>query len=227
MNDGRNEVIKGHAIQVIPEEIRLLLGGPPLIGGEDGALYSQLLSRVAVFVDPQNIIEWLYVRDILDHDWEIRRYRHMHATLVNAKLVGLIDPLLHIGAICDPAGDGEKLPEPLLNARDLFKSKSVDEIRTYLKDRGMDFDSKLAQAFGLCRKEIEALERMLASVESRRSAVFREITFHRNLGSFAKRLDETSSRLVASEPSDEALLVDHETESGPVAPELDDDVEVL
>jgi hypothetical protein len=50
-----------------------LLGRPPLVRGEDEGTYAELLARVQAAVEPKDVIEEFWVRDIVDLSWEAVR----------------------------------------------------------------------------------------------------------------------------------------------------------
>jgi hypothetical protein len=56
-----------------PPEDQALFGYPPLLRGEDIGLYNELMGQFAKIVEPKDLIEWWWVKDITDHSWEIRR----------------------------------------------------------------------------------------------------------------------------------------------------------
>lgn len=209
MTQNSNEVTATALAEVIPGDILSLFGAPPLVGGENRGLYERLRCQVALAVEPQNVIEWLYIKDVVDLDWEIRRYRHMQSVVLNSRVVQLIDPKV---CMVETIGvdESEELTKPPFDIAIALRTQTRDEIAERLKeDYAIDFDAEFARAFTLCRKEIEALERMLASAESRRNAVLREIGLHRNMGSFAKRLDEISAKFVDSNVHDGRPLLEN------------------
>ena len=61
-----------------------LCGPPPLVAGEDPARYQRLLVGVAKALKPADVPEWLWVRDIVDLEWEILRYRSAKARLITS-----------------------------------------------------------------------------------------------------------------------------------------------
>ena len=65
-----------------PDEVRALFGDPPLLRGEDVGLYNELMGQFAKIVEPTDMIEWWWVKDITDHTWEIRRLRRFKALFV-------------------------------------------------------------------------------------------------------------------------------------------------
>jgi hypothetical protein len=54
-----------------------LFGAPPLLAGEDAAGYDELLARISSAVKPSDVIEEIWVRDIVDLTWEIFRWRRL------------------------------------------------------------------------------------------------------------------------------------------------------
>jgi transcriptional regulator of aromatic amino acid metabolism len=65
---------------------RLLLFGPPLlIQGEDGAAYDQLLARIWVAVNPVDIIDEMFIADIVFLEWEVLRWRRLKSSLIQAR----------------------------------------------------------------------------------------------------------------------------------------------
>src|SRR5262245_23401657 len=61
-----------------------LFGPPPLIEGEDPAAYDDLLVQISAAVKPADILEDIWVRDIVDFTWEIFSLRRLKANLMTA-----------------------------------------------------------------------------------------------------------------------------------------------
>ena len=64
------------------EDVRELLGPAWIIEGEDPERYEQLLARVADAVGPADFIDWLLVKDVVAHTWEIQRSRQHRETVI-------------------------------------------------------------------------------------------------------------------------------------------------
>jgi hypothetical protein len=147
-------------------------GPPPLLEGEDPAAYDELLARVSGAVGPSDILEEIWVRDVVDLVWEALRLRRLKS--------GLIDASIHEG-----------LTEILRNfvgwtpAEDLAKRwvrndvKARKEISKMLTSAGLTMESAAAQTLALKIDEIERIDRMIMNAEARRNAVLREIDGHR------------------------------------------------
>jgi hypothetical protein len=71
-------------IAAVPGQMqRLAVFGPPLLlEGEDGAAYDELLARVCAAVKPVDIIDEMFIADILALEWEVLRWRRLKRALM-------------------------------------------------------------------------------------------------------------------------------------------------
>src|SRR6478736_10549981 len=63
-----------------------LFGPPPLLDGERQDVYDTLLARVTGAVNPKDIIEEIWVHDVVDLVWEILRLRRLKVALLSSSL---------------------------------------------------------------------------------------------------------------------------------------------
>jgi hypothetical protein len=70
------------AVMAIPGDIRDIWGDPPLLRNEDPEIYDKLAGQISQAVGPIDVIEWLWVKDVLDLSWEIRRLRRFKTMLI-------------------------------------------------------------------------------------------------------------------------------------------------
>jgi hypothetical protein len=70
------------AVMAIPGDIREVWGDPPLLRNENLETYEKLAGQISQAVGPIDVIEWLWVKDILDLSWEIRRLRRFKTMLI-------------------------------------------------------------------------------------------------------------------------------------------------
>jgi hypothetical protein len=92
--------------RIVPEEernLQSLLGPPPLLEGEDASAYEALKLRILSAVKPEDAIEEMWVRDVLDLLWETARLRRLKANLMHAAahegLRRLLDPLVYFTSL--------------------------------------------------------------------------------------------------------------------------------
>lgn len=79
-----------------------IFGPAPLLEGEDAAAYDELLARVSGAVKPTDILEEVWVRDVVDLTWEVFRMRRLKVNLMKANahkgLVEVLEPLTDVVA---------------------------------------------------------------------------------------------------------------------------------
>jgi hypothetical protein len=52
-------------------------GPPPPLEGEDSMAYDELLARVSGDLKPNDFVEEIWIRDVVDLTWEIFRWRRL------------------------------------------------------------------------------------------------------------------------------------------------------
>ena len=61
-------------------------GPPPVLEGEDAALYDDFVGRMYAAVKPVDIIDELYLADVVALQWEIMRWRRVKANVEQASV---------------------------------------------------------------------------------------------------------------------------------------------
>ncbi|HLH90975.1 MAG TPA: hypothetical protein VKX28_21195 [Xanthobacteraceae bacterium] len=152
----------------------------PLAGGEDADAYAKLLADTTACVRPTGILEEMWLRDAVNHYWEIERLRRFRAgRLAAVRAEGMAALLRSLGETVSGADElGRRW-----SAREIT---AIGDVRDRLERAGLDHAAALGSAFALHLDEFERIEQMIASLEARRAAALREIGFHR--ADFADRL---------------------------------------
>lgn len=75
----------------MPTEMLSVLGRAALLRTESGDAYDALTAHCAAAVDPQDMVEWLMVRDYADLTWEILRLQRMKRHIVNLGTPAAVD----------------------------------------------------------------------------------------------------------------------------------------
>jgi hypothetical protein len=149
-----------------------LFGPPPLIEGEDPAAYDELLVRISAGVKPADILEDIWVRDVVDFTWEIFSLRRLRANLMTATgykgVRAVLEPIIGFSDADTLATDWA--------ARSPSAIKRVNKI---LDSAGLTMDAVIAQTLSENLDFVERIERMITIKESCRSAVLREVDHHR------------------------------------------------
>jgi hypothetical protein len=150
----------------------VLFGPPPLIEGEDTQAYDELLTQISTAVRPADILEDIWVRDIVDLVWERFRLRRLKANLMTASAVqGLAKVLEAFLGPCDA--------EDLAKDWAARKPRAIKRVDNILAAAGLTMDAVMAQTLSLKLDDIERIDRMIGLAEARRNAVLREIDRHR------------------------------------------------
>jgi hypothetical protein len=138
---------------------------PPLVRGEDPAAYDQLAARITAAVAPGNVIEEIWVRDVVDLVWDVVRLRRLKAGLFT---VGASDGM---AAILRGIGEFDH------KARDWAARKpaAVAAVNTQMSAAGLDMGDLTTSTFAVRIDQFERIERMLAAAEVRRAAALNAI----------------------------------------------------
>lgn len=176
---------------VIPADIREILGPPPLTSLEDTAAYERVLVQVAQAVSPQDFMEWVWVKEIVDLGWEAGRARRAIAVcLALAKKAAIkqvqdaaeTDMLLNFDMNDSRAGE-------VLNG----DSRAMSLFRGDLKTLGLTDQSLVDVAYLEALPSIEKLQRIADAANVRRDNILKEIDRRRD--SLARRLRENASTI--------------------------------
>jgi hypothetical protein len=113
-----------------------IFGPPPLIEGEDAAAYDELLVRISAAVKPADILEDIWVREIVDLVWDTFRLRR-------------------------------------------FKTSPINWVNDTLASAGRTTNGIVVRTLSVNLDHVERIERMIATAETRRNVILREIDRHR------------------------------------------------
>ncbi|MEA1835056.1 HNH endonuclease signature motif containing protein [Methylobacterium durans] len=192
-------------LPTLPAHLTFLFEDRPLLLGEDVSLYDAVLASVVQQVKPRDVIETLWVKDLVDLIWEAKRLRlWRQRILAQARLQAaeaLLKPVLE-------AQDKSAFPvisEIERTARDLAlgwlngRAPEAATVETLLQGRGLTTNDVTAKAFELKLPDLERIERMVMNADNRRDALLREIERKRvNLG---RNLRVASEDIIDVEPA--------------------------
>jgi hypothetical protein len=172
-----------HAPQPTTEPARLSCFGPaPLFEGEDSAGYDELLARVSGAIKPADIIEEIWIRDIVALTWEALRLRRARTALLTANRYAGLKRVLK--PLC-----GTKAYD-LSEQWARREGEAVAAVDRHLATAGLTMDAVMAETMSVEIELVEKMDRMIASAEIRRNATLREI--ERRRSDLAARLREAT-----------------------------------
>ena len=144
-----------------------IFGPPPLLEGEDRGAYDLLLVRVFGAVKPKDIIEEMWVRDIVDLVWQIHRFRRLKVAMMSSTSSQGLQSLLE--------------PMNLENENELIdgwlerRPEAIDEIEKILEKNNLTMDAIHAHTLMLNLDTFERIDQLIARAESRRNTAEREL----------------------------------------------------
>jgi hypothetical protein len=150
-----------------------LFGPPPLMPGEDQTEYESLAERVLATVRPRDTLEMIWVRDVIDLTWEVRRFRRLKANLVAA--------VSHLGVkefLAPRLGCGDQTSK-MSERWALGYRDAKDMVAVMLENARLDKDALTALTFDKKLESFERINLLIASAEARRNNAIREIDRHR------------------------------------------------
>ena len=162
-----------------------IFGLPPLLDGESLEVYDTLLARVTGAVSPKDIIEEIWVHDIVDRVWEILRLRRLKVALLSSSLGRGLHKLSRDR---DEYDMGSLIPR--WSAREPAAVKKVEQ---FLKVHGLTMNDVMAHSFVACLDEIERIDIAISKAEARRNAAQREIERRRSV--FGQTLQRTVQQI--------------------------------
>jgi hypothetical protein len=148
-----------------------LFGPPQLIDGEDGRAYQELHERVRLSLEPADIFEEIWVRDIVDLQWEVLRWRRLKSSLMAASAFKGLQRVLEPFSF-------EEDPD-LVEDWAARKPNAIAQVKGMLESAGLTTDAVMAQTFCENLEAIRTMETMIVMAERRRNDVLCQIERHR------------------------------------------------
>lgn len=142
-----NQGLTVNEMTQIPAIVVEIWGKPPVLPHEDPEVYQKFWLEIAKSIAPTDFIEWLWIKDILDLSWEIRRLRGFKAGLAEKRRRDRIERIISRGRREGDTAAGAEL----------------------------ESEASVASMFVEDMSRHERIDELLASQESRRNAVLREI----------------------------------------------------
>jgi hypothetical protein len=171
-----------------------LLQAAPLLITESREDYEQIRYAFIQEIAPRGMLERLYVEDVATLGWDILRLQRCKAALVNSSfrsaLVRVLTNILHTTRL--KLCFDEKEEQLAHNWFSDLEARS--EVLKRLKRFHLDETAIEAEAMRICAADLERLDRMLASAESRRNRMLRSIAEYR--ADLALQLRARSDRIV-------------------------------
>jgi hypothetical protein len=166
-----------------------LFGDPPLIPGEDAGAYDDLLAQVSSAVEPADIFEKFWVRDIVDHEWNVLGLQRLKANLLRATAYKGLRAVLEARSF-----------EGWLDLVDQWAAQdpgAIERVNRMLESFGLTQHAIMAETLRQNLPQIAQIDLMIARAQVCRNNMLREIELHR--ATFAHALRRTVQRIEDAE----------------------------
>ena len=172
-----------------------LLPKLPLLITEAADEFDALRDAFEQEIKPRGIIEYMYVHDISSIVWEILRLRRCKVVIINAAFRTALEILL-VHLLKQPGQyEHEVRGEAQVLAEAWFTDKEVKkQISEMLNQFELDESAIEAEAIRKSSSDLELLDRMLTSLESRRDKALGCVVQYR--ASLAHQLRESADRII-------------------------------
>jgi hypothetical protein len=190
----RNSAVNGHA-RFPPDCLGELFRHAPTLKTEDNKIYWNFLNEVVRCIKPADMIEWLWVKDVVDLSWEILRFRKLKITLTEIERE---DTNAWIKR-------GWEYPDkPYYDAwTKTSRSRTAEEIEERKNMPLLDSETDSAKLLWRHIDQYEHIERLVTSVELRRDRILREIELRR--AELARRLRQTTDEIIDAQSEHAAI----------------------
>jgi|SRR5262249_37517343 hypothetical protein len=174
-----------------------LLPKSPLLITETADEFDALRDAFEREIKPRGIIEQMYVHDISSIVWEILRLRRCKALIINSAFRSALEALL--AQLLRQPGQFEHDRELRNQAEDLAHAWFTDKgakklVSEMLSQFNLDESAIEAEAIRKLSADLELLDRMLSSLESRRNKALGCVAEYR--ASLAHQLRESADRVI-------------------------------
>jgi hypothetical protein len=206
----------------IPPEVSPFLKERPVIREESAKDYDAILFRIAESVVPDNLIEWMWVKDTADLVWETQRARRARRELLELKFADAI--IGNLGGAqqrfdmrlsyteTSPEETKilrsilEKLQDAIWKCKFGLRKSWRKTLPKLLAECGVPFDEQRvwAEVQLSSLETLEPLDKYIASLDARRDALFREIERRRE--NIARRLRLMSDAIIRQPPGGKGSL---------------------
>src|SRR6516165_6767374 len=190
-----------------------LLPKLPLLITESAEEFDALRDAFEREIKPRGIIEQMYVHDICSIVWEILRLRRCKMVIINSAFRSALEHLLEQLLRQPGQYDHEVEDEAEALAQAWFTDQEAKkQVSETLSRFDLDESAIEAEAIRTSSSDLELLDRMLTSLESRRNKALGCVAEYR--ASLAHQLRESADRIIDGKG---VLRLEHPSSKGPTA----------
>ncbi len=190
---------------------------PPLLLNESNREYQNLFKVFEEAMAPQNFMERILMKDVVDLTWEIVGAGKRKANLVNMTWKEATRTLLEALLTGDPV---ERRLEAQERAGAFFTDAGREWVVNFLRDHKLTIDAIAARANALRSPELEIIDRQMERARVSRMALTQDYMHHRTAGSWKAPKDllaivDASTNAIPLVPAPIRLQASHDPDQGP------------
>jgi hypothetical protein len=176
------------------------LGPSWIVDGEDPKLYEERLARVGAAVQPIDIIDWLFVKDIVALTWEIQRSRRQCESLIRIARRSAMEIILEVAM---PRPETIRIGGHNLEIRVLASQwlngdpKATKRVETLLRAAGFSIADVTAQSLTVNAVELDRIDQQTQRHEERRDRILQQI--ERRRAGWSRQVQRASEDIVDAE----------------------------
>jgi hypothetical protein len=149
-------------------------------------------------IKPRGVFEQLYLLDYAWLTFEVLRLRRCKIAILNTNFVPAVETVFRQLLLQSGYKPGKASATAQDIAQRWFANKQVRKYGArWLRQYRLDVSAIEAEAFRKSAHEIELIDKLLASAESRRNKIIREIAAYRN--GLAQQLEKSANRIIEAE----------------------------
>jgi hypothetical protein len=181
-------------------QLAQIFGDPALVGSEKREDYEKLAANIESAIKPPDAIGWLFMRDVTDWTWEIRRERILKGEVIKFYVKEIVAELIK-----SELGGEDRLDDAYFRifiaeeklAQWVTDPEDRADIDKELAAKGFDSSFILAQAYMKGADKFEAIDKRIAFHEQRRTAALREAGIWSD--GLQRRLEQAAPEVIEGE----------------------------
>jgi hypothetical protein len=185
----------GTAEPILPEDLLTYLGPASIIIGESQDDFMALIQRVGRDINPQDFVEWIWVKDIADMIWEARRIRRVRDAAINRGIRKRAMSLIREHFEFD--GHSQSDLDEISARAEQGEMTAIQALNQYCIGARLDFADIASASVHASMENMQTLDLMLARIDRRRDQLLKDIELRRS--AISKRLRQTWQREVDAE----------------------------
>jgi len=178
------------------QKVDSVLGKPQLLVGDNDSQFAQLEAAIVAEINPQDILESLWCRDVVERSFDIARLRRWKTQFIELRELSAVEVLLHQSREIIRYPERE---ENIVRGWGAGDQAAIDRVYEVLKHTERTHSHIEAQVVGSNLEALTAIEHLLLSNELRRDSIIKEIERHRDLKAKRGAIEGTFKTVTSGE----------------------------